>query len=128
MRFEMAARLDVGRVPPLVLNSLFASAGESTSAFAGPAAHLLAAPLAYVAQGLPLGSAILGGAVVLAVGATVGARRWASSPFSDGGAPSAGATTAQRATSARAAEAPRSDIGTLVLHWTVAAAMVASLL
>jgi Ethylbenzene dehydrogenase/Prokaryotic cytochrome b561 len=123
MRMRKAARPLVRRAVALPLLSALA-ASESTSAMAASASGVWAS-LADAVIGLPFGPTLLGGAAVLALGATVVARRGLSSPVF-GGSP-AGAAAVRRAASAQGA-APRSDIGTVVLHWVVAVAMVASLL
>jgi hypothetical protein len=97
----------------------------SPAAVAAPAAEYLTASLGFVSQQAAFASALLGGAVLAAVGAAVVARRDVAPPL--GGA-SDRSGPAPRAVKARRPDAPRSDIGTVVLHWIVAAAMVASLL
>jgi hypothetical protein len=113
------------RAIALPLTLAAAAVGKTTSALAGPA-DLLTTPLSYLPQTW-FASTLLGGAL-FALGVTVVARRRLSAPLlRKSGAP-VGATSQARPLPAIRRDAPRSDVGTVVLHWTVAVATVASLL
>lgn len=96
--------------------------GASTSAMAASVLDFLV-PFASAAVDVPFGPMLLGGSVVLALGSTIVARRGLSAPVerraSEGAAPHRAAVDGARA--------PRSDVGTVLLHWIVAIAMVTSL-
>ncbi len=121
----MAARLATRRAGALLLTSAAAAVVKTTSAVAGPA-DILKSPLAYLSD-TSFASTLLGGALFV-LGATVVARRGLSSPLIRKSGTPVGAASHPRPSPATGREAPRSDVGTVVLHWTVAAAMVASLL
>ena len=92
------------------------------AAAASPGSDSPTESLAYVSQGLPLASAFFGSLAAL-IGAAVIASRESPSPLADqGNSPHRSATFANRANT------PRSDAGTVILHWVVAVAMTASLL
>jgi hypothetical protein len=61
------------------------------------------------------------------VGATIVARRGTPLPLVNATGTSPNASTRPQPKAANRTQAPRSDVGTLVLHWIVAAAMVTSL-
>jgi hypothetical protein len=121
MRIIMPARPMVGRAT--VISLLSAGAAASASSAAAAPAELLTASVDLFSQISPGASALVGGAVLAAVGAAIVARRDVAPPI--GGASD---RSSPRPMTAKRNDAPRSDIGTVLLHWIVAAAMVASLL
>lgn len=125
MRLQKTARPEFRRAVALPLMSAMA-VSASTSAYAASSSDFFAS-LVSAAEGLPFGSTLLGGAVVLALGATVVARRGMSPPMA-GESGSSARTAPQRRVAAQGTVVPRSDVGTVILHWVVAIAMVASLL
>jgi hypothetical protein len=125
MRINVPARPGKGRAAVI---SLFlpvgVAAGASPSAAATPA-DVVTTSLAFFSQISPLASMLAGGAVVAAIGAAVVARRDGPTAV---GRTADGLRPQSRAGMVKRGDVPRSDIGTVLLHWIVAAAMVASLL
>jgi cytochrome b subunit of formate dehydrogenase len=123
MRLLKTARPGFRRAVAFPLLTAVATA-VSTSAMAASALDVLAS-LASAAPDVPLGPALLGGSVVLALGSTIAARRGLSGPVDSRFG--ARAAAPHRAAAADGPRAPRSDVGTVLLHWIVAVAMVTSL-